>query len=56
LVVRVLDWAPCGACDQQLELREEADDWVGQDSWVHVTQEGDYVYWDHSPKPERELK
>jgi hypothetical protein len=54
VVVRVRDWAPCGTCDGQLELREEPADDGGswpEENWVHVTQEGDYVYWDHYPLP-----
>jgi hypothetical protein len=49
--MRVLDWAPCGACDRQLELRAGADAWGAEDDWVHVGAEGDYVYRDHHPVP-----
>jgi hypothetical protein len=45
--VHVIDWALCGACGAQLELREESD--FGH--WVHVDSEGDYVYRNHYPEP-----
>ncbi len=47
LTMRVINWAPCRACNGQLELREEPDD--GQ--WVHVDPEGDYMCRDHCPEP-----
>ena len=51
-----MDWAACGACGRQLELREEPADggsWP-EENWVHVTGNGEYVYWDHYPAPMRE--
>ena len=46
----IVDWAPCMACDGQLELRVNGEP-LSDGDWVHVTHDGDYVYIDHRPEP-----